>query len=92
MVQGLFPSRRLANPLVNELIIDTASKDFWNAEEPKNEAQFQEFYQNPSVALALKLIFGMSSAPDAGRTDLVSVVPEVSGPGAYGDTCGKPMR
>ena len=48
---------RLANPLVNELIINTSSKDFWNAEEPEDEAQFQEFYKNPSVAQALALIF-----------------------------------
>ena len=50
---------RLANPLVNELIIDTPVKDRWNREEPEDEAQFQEFYKNPSVAQALELIFGV---------------------------------
>jgi len=38
---------RLANPLVNELIIDTPVKDRWNAAEPEDEGQFQEFYKNP---------------------------------------------
>src|SRR5436309_13970417 len=36
---------RMANPLVNELIIDTPSKDRWNASEPEDEAQFQDFYK-----------------------------------------------
>src|SRR4029077_11424468 len=48
---------RLANPLVNELIIDTPSKDGWNSQEPEDEAQFQEFYKNPSIAQALALVF-----------------------------------
>src|SRR6516164_6796490 len=38
---------RMANPLVNELIITTPFKDGWNAAEPKNEANFQDFYKNP---------------------------------------------
>src|SRR5262249_29533747 len=35
---------RMANPLVNELIITTPFKDRWNAAEPEDEAQFQTFY------------------------------------------------
>src|SRR5207249_2049139 len=38
---------RMANPLVNELIINTPAKDKWNAAEPEDEAQFQTFYKNP---------------------------------------------
>ncbi|HEX3418850.1 MAG TPA: DUF4331 domain-containing protein, partial [Stellaceae bacterium] len=41
---------RMANPLVNELIITTPFKDDWNAANPADEAQFQAFYQNPVVA------------------------------------------
>ncbi len=63
---------RMANPLVNELIIDTSSKDLWNAQEPEDEAQFQEFYKNPSIALALQLIFGVPVTPTP-STDLMSV-------------------
>ena len=80
---------RLANPLVNELIINTSSKDFWNAEEPENEAQFQEFYKNPSVAQALELIFGVP-VPPTPRTDLLSLFLKYPGQALDGDNCGKP--
>ncbi len=80
---------RLANPLVNELIINTSSKDFWNAEEPEDEAQFQEFYKNPSVAQALQLIFGVP-VPLTPRTDLLSVFLKYPGQALDGDNCGKP--
>ena len=50
--------QRLANPLVNELIIGTKDKDLWNATEPEDEAQFIDYYQMPRVALALELVFG----------------------------------
>jgi hypothetical protein len=80
---------RLANPLVNELIINTSSKDFWNAEEPEDEAQFQEFYKNPSVAQALQLIFGVPVTPTP-RTDLMSVFLKYPGQALNGDNCGKP--
>src|SRR5712691_10492017 len=49
---------RMANPLVNELIINTPAKDQWNAAEPENEAQFQAFYTNPVIATALNLVYG----------------------------------
>src|SRR5262249_47387226 len=80
---------RLANPLVNELIINTSSKDFWNAEEPENEAQFQEFYKNPSVAQALELIFSVP-VPPTPRTDLLSLFLKYPGQALDGDNCGKP--
>ncbi len=37
---------RMANPLVNELIIGTGMKDHWNATDPADEAQFVNFYLN----------------------------------------------
>jgi hypothetical protein len=80
---------RLANPLVNELIINTSSKDLWNAEEPEDEAQFQEFYKNPSVAQALALIFNVPVTPTP-RTDLMSLFLKYPGQALYGDNCGKP--
>jgi hypothetical protein len=80
---------RLANPLVNELIINTSSKDFWNVEQPEDEAQFQEFYKNPSVAQALELIFGVPVTP-APRTDLMSLLLKYPGQSLNGNDCGKP--
>jgi hypothetical protein len=80
---------RLANPLVNELIIDTPSKDRWNPQEPEDEAQFQEFYKNPSIALALELIFGfpVTATP---RTDLMSLLLKYPGQPLAGNNCGNP--
>jgi hypothetical protein len=80
---------RLANPLVNELIIDTPSKDLWNSQEPEDEAQFQEFYKNPSIALALQLIFGVPVTATP-RTDLMSVFLKYPGQSLNGNNCGDP--
>ena len=80
---------RLANPLVNELIIDTSAKDFWNSQEPEDEAQFQEFYKNPSIALALRLIFGVPVTATP-RTDLMSVFLKYPGQALNGNDCGNP--
>ncbi len=80
---------RLANPLVNELIINTSSKDLWNSQEPEDETQFQEFYKNPSIALALELIFGVPVTKTP-RTDLMSVFLKYPGQAVNGENCGNP--
>ncbi|HEX2931778.1 MAG TPA: DUF4331 domain-containing protein [Candidatus Binatia bacterium] len=80
---------RLANPLVNELIIDTSAKDFWNSQEPETEAQFQEFYKNPSFALALQLIFNVPVTATP-RTDLMGVFLKYPGQPVSGNDCGNP--
>lgn len=80
---------RMANPLVNELIINTPSKDLWNTSEPEDEAQFQNFYQNPVVATALFLVYGVP-VPDTPRTDLMSVLLKYPGQPLDGTHCGSP--
>ncbi len=80
---------RMANPLVNELIIDTPFKDDWNRAEPEDEAQFQGFYENPSIAQALFLVFGFA-VPATPRTDLMSVLLKYPGQALAGTDCGKP--
>lgn len=55
--------QRLANPLVNEVIIGTADKDRWNALNPSAEARFEEYYTNPRFATALELVFGADAEP-----------------------------
>ena len=80
---------RMANPLVNELIIDTPSKDEWNRSEPEAEAQFQEFYKNPSIAQALFLVFGFA-VPVAPRGDLMSILLKYPGQSLAGTDCGSP--
>jgi hypothetical protein len=64
---------RMANPLVNELIIGTPQKDRWNATAPENEASFLDFYRNPRLTTVLNLLFG-TSFPDTNRNDLTNVL------------------
>jgi len=64
---------RMGNPLVNEAIIGTGSKDLWNATDPINEAQFLSFYQTPRLAALLNLAFGLP-VPPTPRNDLVSAL------------------
>jgi hypothetical protein len=65
--------QRLANPLVNELIIGTKDKDRWNRLEPHREKRFLDYYLNPRVALALELVFGVEAAK-SDRSDLVNLL------------------
>lgn len=80
---------RMANPLVNELIIDTPTKDLWNVSEPEEEMRFQEFYKAPSVATALNLVYGLP-VPAAPRTDLMQVLLKYPGQPVQDNNCGSP--
>jgi hypothetical protein len=87
---------RMANPLVNELIINTPFKDQWNASEPEEEAQFQGFYKDPVLGLALGLIYSTvpvtsvfgPNAPN--RTDLMTILLKYQGQALNGGNCGTP--
>ena len=68
---------RMGNPLVNELIIGTGSKDLWNATDPVDEARFLGFYQTPRLAAVLNLAFGLP-VPPSPRSDLVSALLQYS--------------
>jgi hypothetical protein len=86
---------RMANPLVNELIITTPFKDDWNAAEPQNEADFQAFYKNPVVATKLNLVFHVPIVPIDGssasdRTDLMSLLLKYPKQALKGTDCGHP--
>jgi Domain of unknown function (DUF4331) len=86
---------RMANPLVNELIINTPFKDRWNAADPENEGNFQGFYKNPVIATALKLVYGVAIVPIDGssannRTDLMSTLLKYPGQALDGTNCGTP--
>jgi hypothetical protein len=65
--------QRLANPLINELIIGTQDKDLWNRVEPEDEGQFLDYYLNPRLATAMQLVFGVPAAT-MGRNDLVNLL------------------
>ena len=63
---------RLGNPLVNEVVIDLARKDVFNAIEPTSDAAALDRVTDPEVPKLLKLIFNVDSPP-APRNDLVTI-------------------
>ncbi len=67
---------RLGNPLINEVIIPVGMKDYWNAQAPKNDAQFQKYYESPELAGVINLLYGGALQPvdTAGRTDLTAIL------------------
>ena len=78
---------RMANPLVNELIIGTDTKDKWNTTDPSDEAQFLNFYLNSRTATAINLRFGLT-IPTTNRTDLVNALLKYPSQPQTG-TCGR---
>lgn len=64
---------RMAQPLVNELIIRFGRKDLWNATLPEEEEIFLDAYRNLAVGDALELVFGVP-VPDAPRDDIVQLL------------------
>jgi hypothetical protein len=66
---------RLANPLVNEVVIPLGKKDRWNASEPEDDAQFAAEYTDPEVTALENLLYPvLDDAPTSGRGDLVAVL------------------
>lgn len=65
--------QRLANPLINELIIGTGSKDRWSMEQPVNDSMFAEYDLDPLFARVLNAVYGIN-IPAPPRTDLLPLV------------------
>jgi hypothetical protein len=66
---------RLGNALVNELVIGLKDKDAFNASEPKDDARFLHYVQNPSFPSIVGVVFGAAGvqAPNFfPRNDLVA--------------------
>jgi len=64
--------QRMGNPLINELIIGTGSKDRFSIDDPKNDAQFASFFLQPLLAQIFSSI-GIP-VPSAPRTDMLPLV------------------
>jgi len=64
---------RLGNPLINELVIGTGSKDYWSASEPFNDSQFASFDLDPLIARVFNAVYGFK-IPTPPRTDLLPLV------------------
>jgi hypothetical protein len=65
--------QRMGHPLINEVIIGTGSKDRFSMSEPKDDAQFANFFLDPVLARALNAVYGIR-VPDAPRLDLAPLV------------------
>jgi hypothetical protein len=82
VLQSPFPStgygnyyqvQRLGNPLINELIIGTGSKDRWSMSDPVNDSQFASFDLDPLLARVFNAVYGIN-IPAPPRVDLLPLV------------------
>jgi hypothetical protein len=65
--------QRLGNPLVNELVIGTGSKDYWSMSDPENDSQFAAYDLDPLLARVFNAVYGIN-IPAPPRTDLLPLV------------------
>ncbi|MDX2267783.1 MAG: DUF4331 domain-containing protein [Bryobacter sp.] len=87
-VLGIGPLRqvqRMGQPLFNELLVGTGSKDKFSMSEPKNDGDFASFALDPVLARVVNaLTNGVVAIPNAPRVDLVPLVtyaPPIAAPG-----------
>ena len=82
--------QRMGNPLINELIIGTGSKDLFSRSLPRDDAQFADFFLDPLLARVLNAFYeatvgeGTLPIPEPPRTDLLPLVtyaPPIAAPG-----------
>ena len=75
--------QRMGNPLINELIIGTGSKDFWSMSEPKNDSQFASFDLDPLLARVFNAVYGITipAPPRADLLPLVTYAPPIAAAG-----------
>ena len=64
---------RLANPLVNELVIGLPDKDKFNGSLPADDAQFAKYVTNPTVPALIQALFGTAAPTQFPRQDLEAV-------------------
>lgn len=83
------PVSRLGLPLINELLIPLAAKDYYNSMAPTQDAAFfatargSQALQNPEIAGLLQRFYGIN-VPAAGRSDLTDLMRFVVDPNASG--------
>ena len=66
---------RLGNPLINEVIIPRAKKDYWNTHQPHQDSQFAKYYLAPEVTAVANVLYDALDTPaTSGRADLVAVL------------------
>jgi Domain of unknown function (DUF4331) len=72
---------RLGNPLVNEVLIPMAQKDYWNGQPPSEDGQFMSQVANPELAALLPVLYpgvfpNLASYVQSGapRADLLAIL------------------
>ncbi|MBV8257489.1 MAG: DUF4331 domain-containing protein [Actinobacteria bacterium] len=66
---------RLGNPLINEVLIPTNKKDYWNSQSPASDGQFKTYYSNSILAAVLEKLYPkFGPFKQTGRSDLVEVL------------------
>lgn len=83
---------RLANPLVNELVIGLDNKDLFNSSSPVDDGQFLPFVTNPTLPELIEILFGdagVQAPNNFPRNDLVWVfltgIPGVTADNSVGE-------
>ena len=88
--------QRMGNPLINELLVGTGSKDRFSMDEPKNDSQFASFFLDPTLARILNAATGGAVAiPTPPRTDLLPLVtyaPPIAAAGTPGGPVADLLR
>jgi hypothetical protein len=68
---------RLGNPLVNEVVVPMASKDYFNSQPPVNDSQFAAAVEHPELAALLPVLYPGAlpnlAAYTKARADLVAI-------------------
>jgi hypothetical protein len=72
---------RLGNPLINEVVIPLASKDYWNAQAPSGDSQFASHVATPELAQLLPVLYpgvfpnlAAYNKTGAARADLLAIL------------------
>lgn len=80
---------RLANPLVNEVVIGLPDKNRFNASHPRDDAQFATYVTHPTLPELLQVLFGVQAPDLFPRQDLVQVfltgVPDLNQDGSLAE-------
>lgn len=85
--------QRMGNPLINELIIGTGTKDYWSLSQPVNDSQFASYDLTPGFtsivdSLYSVLVPGALYSPPGPRYDLLPLVEYLPPIAASGTAAG----
>ena len=81
--------QRMANPLINELLVGIGSKDAWSRSAPANDTDYADFYLGPLFPKIVEALYGGAlNVPNKPRTDLLPLVTYAAPIAPAGTTAG----